>query len=475
MEHGDMLMLPSSVTQQRLYLLFRSNPDSHAYNVTVPLAIDGVLPVGQWRAAIDAIVSRHEALRTTLRLVDGRVFQCVAAGPRVTFETMEFEDESDPLLLDALRECRTRPFDLERGPLMRCLVATGPSRQKVVICIHHSVCDGISVSIILRELRQLLATPDADLPLPDLQFADYAAWEEAALDGPRMSAQVAEWVDALSGVANPHRLPLDGPRTPDSVVPAGHASFVIERERCEQVRQLAKSLRCSEFSVYMGLVQLWLHKTTGDRKVAVGVPVGNRPDSQLDNVVGCFANTFAIPFDADRTTTVAECVKAASRWLRKALAEQSVPFDQVVSGLRANSSLGHAAGERWSPVFQVSLTYHDTPLDLTPIVGRPVTALDLDGATAKFDLDIGVSWQDEELHGTVLYNGDLFTEATVRHRLDYLTELLTIMVDTPQMRIVDVPAVSAAERDVVLGFGGGVVGDGLGLGVVHGLFEGWVD
>ncbi|HEU0053345.1 MAG TPA: amino acid adenylation domain-containing protein, partial [Longimicrobium sp.] len=213
--------LAPSFAQQRLWFLEQLGGTGAAYNIPMRLRLRGDLDRGALVRALDRIVARHEALRTTFPTVDGEPVQRIAPVEESAFRLVEHDLRA---AADAENELRrltadeaSASFDLEHGPLVRGRLARMAADDHVLLLtMHHIVSDGWSLGVLHRELGALYAAfarGDAD-PLPPLpvQYADYAAWHRRRVEGEVLRAQADYWRDTLAGAPELLELPTDHPR-----------------------------------------------------------------------------------------------------------------------------------------------------------------------------------------------------------------------------------------------------------------------
>ena len=210
--------LPASHAQVRQWVLWQLSPSSSAYHVAGGLRMQGKLNREALRASLEAVVQRHEVLRT--RFVAGESGQVEQhIDPEMALEWQEAElnsIEAD----DAASALAARPFDLSYGPLLRAgLYCTGPDEHLFAVSMHHIVSDGWSIQVLLGELvahyrAAVLGEATALAPLP-IQYADYAAWQREWLDAGERERQLVYWRNMLdrkstrlnSSHSSPSRMP----------------------------------------------------------------------------------------------------------------------------------------------------------------------------------------------------------------------------------------------------------------------------
>ncbi|HEU0301618.1 MAG TPA: condensation domain-containing protein, partial [Longimicrobium sp.] len=307
--------LPLSFAQQRLWFLEEMGGLGSTYHIPSRLRLAGSLDREALRRALDRIVARHEALRTTFGRVDGTPVQRIAPAGQGGFPLVEHDlrggPDADEALHGLMVEEARAPFDLERGPLIRGrLVRLAADEHVLLLTMHHIVSDGWSMGVFVRELSALYGAFRAGRadPLPPLpvQYADYAAWQRQWIDGEVLEAQAAYWRDALAGAPGVITLPADRTR------PArhDHAGAALRVELDEALTGALKALgRRHGTTLFMTLLAGWaavLGRLSGQSDVVVGTPSANRGRQEIEGLIGFFVNTLALRMDLSGQPTVAE-------------------------------------------------------------------------------------------------------------------------------------------------------------------------
>src|SRR6266478_3264995 len=238
----DVFIFPASFAQQRLWFLDQVDPGSAVYNVPIAFRLDGALNVSALTQALQELVNRHEALRTTFGASEGVPVQIVTPAQTLALDTVDLrtvpEAERARETSRVARAAAARPFALDRPPLFRVTLATlGDRSYLLVINVHHIVCDGSSLGILLGELGQLYKAfapapaeaPGSASPLapPGLQYADYAVWQTEHFQGGQLAERLGFWREALGGELPVLALPADRPRPPVASYLGGQQIFPL--------------------------------------------------------------------------------------------------------------------------------------------------------------------------------------------------------------------------------------------------------
>jgi amino acid adenylation domain-containing protein len=436
--------LAPSFAQERLWVMDRLIPDSPVYNVFQALDLSGPLDETALERAFVEVTRQHETLRTRFAIVQGKPMQVVeplrprplpvvdlrALPPRVR------QEEADRLVWEEAR----RPFDLLRGPLLRFGLLRLGEASRLLLNLHHIICDGWSLDLLAREVGALYrGQPLAELPF---QYADYADWQRRwpaeLLDG-----QLAWWKERLAGLAT-LEIPTDFPRPPVQTFRGGLVLATLPPDLSVRLCKLARERHATLFMLLLAGWQALLHRIAGQEDVVVGAPVANRNWPEIEGLVGFFANNLVIRVDLSQEPRFVEALERVREAALSAFSRQDLPFERLVAELAPERDLSRA------PVFQVAFSFQEAlpPLDLGSGVRGQLLAAHT--GTSKFDLGLQV---DQEGEGWVLqaeYAADLFDAATVRRWLAHLRVLLEGIAASPEARISELPLLSRAERHHLL-------------------------
>jgi amino acid adenylation domain-containing protein len=381
-------LTPLSFAQRRLWFLDQLQPGSALYNVVAALRLEGELDVEALRRALDALVRRHESLRTTFT-VDG---QRIAAEGSVALHLGDW----DP---SRISTAAGTPFDLEAGPLLRAdLLRAGPGDHVLLLVMHHIITDGWSMAVIARELGELYA--GRDLPPLPLQYADFAHWQL----GRSVDSQVAWWRHRLEGLAAADVLPLDHPRPSQS---RGRGAAHRFRLPAEGLRAFAAGHEATLFMALLTVFSAILHRCGGVRDLPIGVPIANRTHAALEGLIGFFVNTLVMRVDLAGDPTLGELLARVKETALDAYAHQDAPFESVVEALQP------ARDRSRHPLFQTMCVLQNTPADEARPEGLTIRPEPLDTGTSKFDLTLAVEESPEALDAVFEYDTDLFEPATI--------------------------------------------------------------
>ncbi|HEU0051733.1 MAG TPA: amino acid adenylation domain-containing protein, partial [Longimicrobium sp.] len=326
--------LPLSFAQARLWFLERLHDLGGTYHIPTQVRLGGELDRGALRRALDEILARHEALRTTFVEVEGEPVQRIALVEESRFHLLEHDLGGHPDAAAELRRLAAEeadaPFDLEQGPLIRGrLVRLAEHDHVLLLTMHHIVSDGWSMEVLTRELGALYdafhrgeANPLPPLPV---QYADYAAWQRRWVDGDVLQAQAEYWKEALAGVPELLELPTDRPRPARQ----DHAGSTVAIDLGEELTAGLKALgQRHGTTLFMTLLAGWaavLGRLSGQHEVVVGTPSANRGRAEIEGLIGFFVNTLALRVDLSERPTVAGLLEQVKRRALGAQHHQDIP------------------------------------------------------------------------------------------------------------------------------------------------------
>jgi len=444
--------LPLSYAQERLWLLDQLAPNHPFYNMPVAVRINRPVDVEALRAAMNEIVRRHEALRTTFAVAGGGPVQRIA--PRLeldlpVIDLSRFDESRQQSEVDRYtKQKRDRPFDLSRGPLVRaCLLRLGEAEHVFLLVMHHIVSDGWSMGVLVGELTELYEASAAGRParLPELpvQYADYALWQRKWLSGEVLDGQLSYWKETLSGLPE-LELPTDRPRPAVQTFRGASETFRFSRQTAEALEKLSRREGVTLFVTLLAAFQTLLHRYTGQDDIAVGSGIANRGRAELEGLIGFFVNAVVMRGDLSGDPTFRELLARVHQVCLGAYAHQDLPFDKLVEELQPERR------SNYNPLSRVFLVLQNFPMPSVESSGVGFDELLTGAGTAKFDLTLFLRETEEGLLAALEYNTDLFERATVVRLLGHFERLVEGALADPDARLSELPLLTEPERRQVL-------------------------
>jgi amino acid adenylation domain-containing protein len=433
--------LPLSFAQERLWFLDRLGGGA-AYNMPAALHLTGNLDAQALQAAIDAIVLRHEILRT--RFVDsgGVPVQIVSPSLRIEMQQIDIfaQDESGRVAQAcavAEREAQV-PFVLAEGPLLRVkLLHLAPREHVLVLVLHHILADGWSIAIMTRELMMLYTEFAAGrvprlVPLP-LQYGDFACWQRSADAERTLAPNRAYWASQLAGAVPTLHLPVDHPRSAEPGLKGGAIRFTFDAALTTAVKAFARKTQVTLHATLLTAFATLLFRLSGQEDVTIGTPVGHRPRAELEPLIGLFLNVLPIRVNCRAQVCVGELCQEVQSTALEAFAHGELPFEQIVevSGVRRETA--HA------PLFQVMFVLQNAPKASLMLPGVDIAPLEFRAASAKYDLTLALDESDDVLTGALEYARDIFEAGTVEQLVAAYRAIVAAMTKDSGARIIDLP------------------------------------
>ena len=442
--------VPLSYSQQRMWFLWQMEPDSPAYNVGGMARLRGVLDVGRFEAALQALVMRHETLRTTFPSVDGVAYQKVAAqtGLRMDWQDFSALDEAtrqQRLQQLADHEAHT-PFNLETGPLLRaCVVKAGEREHYLVLTLHHIVTEGWAMDIFARELSALYeafiderASPLAPLAV---QYLDYSVWQRQWLESGERQRQLDYWTAQLGHEHPLLELPGDRPRPPVQSHRGELYRFDLSDDLAARVRAFNAERGLTLFMTMTATLAVLLYRYSGQTDLRIGAPVANRIRPESEGLIGAFLNTQVLRCQLNGQMNVAELFEQVRHTVIEGQSHQDLPFDHLVEALQPPRSAAY------NPLFQVMCNVQRWEFQQSrELAGMTVEYLANDARATKFDLNLEVTDLDHRLGCCLTYSTDLFDEPRIARMAEHWRNLLEALIADPQQRLSELPLLNATEQ-----------------------------
>ncbi|HET9478966.1 MAG TPA: condensation domain-containing protein, partial [Pyrinomonadaceae bacterium] len=447
-QHDD---IPLSFAQERLWFLDQLEPGGAAYNMPGAVWLEGDLNLVALERSFNEIIRRHDVLRTTFRAERGRPVQVIAPSMHLSLplkDLSQFPDsESEVLRLE--REESQRPFDLERGPLLRVtLLRLAAEKHLLLVTLHHIIADGWSVMLLVQELGALYAaySRGEQSPLAELEvsYADYAVWQRGWLKGERLERELAYWREELRGELPVLKLPLAQLRAPEARHRGGLETVRVSRELTQRLRELGRGAGATLFMTLLAAWKVLLSRLTGQRDVLVGTPVAGRDSRDLEGLIGFFVNTLALRTDLDGAPSFTEVLRRVREVCLGAYVHQEVPFERVVEELAPQRELSHG------PLFQVLFALQNAPLPQIDLPGLRMRVEDATSATTKFDLALEITEDADELACVWQYDSDVFDATTIQRMAAHYQTLLSGIVADPACSIHELRLLSNDEERAIL-------------------------
>jgi len=447
---------PLSYYQQGLWVLSQLMPGTSLYHVPKGMRLTGQLNVDALQQALNHLVARHEALRTSFATVDGVPVQVVRESLTLDLPIIDLshiprdEREAEARRVSAA-EAR-RQFDLSAGPLIRaCLLRLQAEEHILLITMHHIVTDGWSMGIFERELSALYeafvegqSSPLAELPV---QYPDYALWHRDWFKGEVYESQLAYWKKIFRTEPPVLELPADHPRPSiqaHRVFRGTKRGLALSKELTRKLKELCQKEESTLFMVLLAAYQTLLHRYTGEEDIVVGSPIAGRCLAETEQLIGLFINALALRVDLSGDPSFRELIARVKEVALGAYAHQDLPFEMLVKEVQPDRSLAH------NPLFQVMFVLQSESTSIKKVADLQVSHVQVENIAANFDLTLDVVERDGQLECLFESNAELFDEDRITRLLDHFHNLLEGIVADPGRRLSELPLLSESERRQLL-------------------------
>lgn len=429
---------PLSFSQQRLWFIDQHEAGSSQYNIPTALTLRGDLNKGALQQTLNALLERHEVLRTTYAEVGEAVVQVVNPAQIVRINEVDLSGIDKSVLAEEVegmvRSEANMAFDLRRDPMLRAnLLKLTPTEYVLLFTMHHIASDGWSVGVLTREFVALYEAfhQGRENPLTplDIQYVDFAHWQRETLRSDLLASQVSYWEKELAAAPSIHRLPLDRPRPAEQNFEGRIFRQHVDAALRAQLNELAREHGATLFMLLECAFALLLARWSHEDDIVIGTPIAGRTHSQLEPLIGLFINTLVFRHQLDGDQSFIQLLLEAKEKALNAYANQDVPFDMVVDRLQPKRSLSH------SPLFQVLFALQNNEQASLHLPELSIGALAGGQQTIKFDLELAISENEAGLWLNWTYACSLFDATTIERLSASFEVLLRSIVSAPSTAI----------------------------------------
>ncbi|GCF08361.1 amino acid adenylation domain-containing protein [Dictyobacter arantiisoli] len=430
-------LLPLSFAQQRLWFLDQLEPGNTAYTIPITVEFEGQLNLKAFKTALTQLIERHEGLRTTFQEREGQPYQVIALPENADITFIDLRTLAPERREEVARELCAQearlPFDLSRGPLLRCyLWHLSEQKHWLRLNMHHIVSDGWSMGILVREFASLYQAASfgesASLsPLP-IQYADYAHWQRTWLQGEVLKEQIRYWTNQLNQ-AHALQLPTDYPRPRTLSYQGAQHEIQLGAELTLALQQLGQQEGATLFMTLLTAFQALLYRLSGNEDIVVGTDSANRSHLETERLIGFFVNLLALRAHVNGKLPFHDLLQQVHETVLNAYMHQELPFEMIIEHLHIPRE-----GNR-TPLVNVLFVMQNIPLTSAELPGLAIHPIDNDTASVKFDLALFVTEEPSGLSCSVNYSPELFKDVTIKRMMSHYKTLLHDIVAHPESPI----------------------------------------
>ena len=440
---------PMSWAQQRLWFIDQLEGGSAAYHIALALRLRGELDRNALQKALDALMERHDALRTIFVDANGGPLQKIVVESHFILQWTDLTpqpiEQREAELERWAGKDLASPFDLSAGPLIRArLLRVSHDDHVLLIVVHHIVSDGWSNRVMIRELADSYdayrdGRRSSLSPLP-IQYTDYVSWQRQWLLGEEQQRQLEYWKKHLREAPELLDLPTDRPRPTVQSFRGANQALTLQLELVAELKDLSRRLNLTLAMTVYAAWAILLSKLSGQETVVVGIPVANRRRPELEGLIGLFVNTLAIHTRVDDRVTAEEFLHQVRGGMISALANQDAPFEMVVEIVNPPRSLSH------SPIFQAMFVLDVPPQGATQLSGVTLEQTAVPLRTAQFDLSLALHESADGISGFLNYATDLFDAVTIERWVGSFKSILEILAHDPHRKVSEISLLSRVEH-----------------------------
>ena len=417
--------IPLSWAQERLWFLHHLEGESGAYTIPFAVRLEGNLNVKALSGAIEAIVRRHEVLRTRFEIKDDKPVQVIDPNIAITLPVVDLQNVADPwkqVEQLAIQEAY-KPFALARDPMLRVKMWQVAQQEYVLLLvIHHIAADGWSIGVLIRELsahyRAISTASSVELPELSVQYADFTVWQRQWLTNQVLERQLSYWKQELAGAPPLLELPTDRPRPAIQTFRGGIEGFQIEASLTSALKQISQESKSTLFMTLLAAFVVLMSRYSGQKDLVIGSPIANRNRKEIEELIGFFVNILPLRFDLSRELTFADLLAQVRQVTQNAYDHQDLPFEILVEQLQPERKLNR------NPLVQVVFVLQNAPSSGWDLPGLRVEKMPWGLDAARFDIELNFWETQSGLEGYCCYSSDLFDGATIARMMQHFQNLL---------------------------------------------------
>lgn len=400
----EKIYYPLSPAQRRIFVLQQMDLKGTVYNIPSVSLMEGCIDIQHLTVVFHRLIRRHDALRTSFRLIDEHPVQVVHS--TVEFVLEEIGPKSPGGTINDIIAGFVRPFELDRAPLLRVgLLNLEEFEHLLIVDMHHIISDGTSIELLVTEFMELYM--GQELPELTIQYKDYAQWWNNEVERGNLKQQETYWLNQFEGEVPVLELPLDFKRPQLQSFEGNTERFFLEPDVTDGLNRLAAQANVTLFMVLTALVNVVFSKITGQHDIVLGTVVAGRHHPDLEKIIGMFVNTLPLRNAPLPHKTFREFLAEVKTQTLAAFENGAYPLEDLVE------QLGGPRDKRQNPLFEVVFTLNEARQPSLCMDSVKITPYPLESRRAKFDIAI-VAYTGESLAFEIEYRTKLFTGETIR-------------------------------------------------------------
>ena len=440
---NDSTDAPLSFAQQRLWFLNQIEGQNQVLNLPMVLALKGELDVEKLNGAFNQIIERHDILRTTYQWQDQQASQTInpVEEYQLSVEDLSQKADADAQAQQIAIEEATRQFDLSEGPIFSIrLLKIAEQVHHLLFTIHHISADAWTMDVLIDELTKLYVNEEASLATSNINYSDFAAWQQQNRDNEAAQQHLAYWTEQLADAPDLLALPYDRARPERQTFIGKVRSKALAQPLVDSLQSLSHQHKTTLFVTLLSAFQVQLQRLSGENDIVVGTDVSNRNHPQLSHLMGFFVNQLVLRNKVDSEQSFSAQLDSNREMVLQAMSHQDMPFEQLVDSLAGHRNVSY------SPLFQVKFLLNHSPLDALDLPGLDITQVVQEETRSQYDLTLSI---DHDKHkgytANVHYNIDLFDEVTIDDLLNDYLGLLEAAASEPNTQVAQLPCYTTSQ------------------------------
>nr|ABW84365.1 OciB [Planktothrix agardhii NIES-205] len=442
--------IPLSWAQERLWFVNQLEGESGAYTIDLTMRLLGNLNVKALEKAFQAIIQRHEPLRTQFKLKDNKPIQAIDSNVTFTLPVVNLQNlsHSEQQVKNLLLAAASEPFDLESGSILRVKLWQVKTEEYVLLlAIHHIAADGWSLGVLIDELsayyRSFSTGTKADLPTLPIQYADFALWQRQWLTNEVLERQLSYWKQQLKGIPLLHQLKGDRPRPAIQTFRGGTEKLQLDSKLTQQLKKLSQESGSTLFMTLLAGFAVLLSRYSGQTDLVIGSPIANRNRTEIEKLIGFFVNSLVLRFDLSQEPTFEDFLAQVKQTTQNAYDHQDLPFEMLVEELQIERHLDR------NPLIQIVFALQNAPSSPWDFPDVKIEDMQSGLDSVRVDLELYLWDVPEGLGGFCSYNKDLFDAETIARMMTHFKTLLAAIVENPQQPVALLPLLTPPEHQLL--------------------------
>ncbi|MBT7409881.1 MAG: amino acid adenylation domain-containing protein, partial [Methylococcales bacterium] len=442
-----------SYAQERLWFLDQLEPLNPIYNIPSAVRLTGELKVDLLKQAINCIIDRHEILKINFKTKKGKASIVKKVTEKFTItEANNSAKALDEAVDEAHRmalEFSLKAFDLSVDWLIRVhLIKLAKNDSVLLVNMHHSISDGWSVGIFIKEFSALYSAyvqgQDIELPELPVQYVDYSHWQRKWLKEVSLENQLNFWVKQLQSAEPFLKMPTDRPRPRIQTFRGRHDYFRLPAELVTDIKQLNKDQNVTLFMTLLTAWQILLSRYSGQEDVSVGVPIAGRSQLETQNLIGFFVNVLVMRCHVSKEQNFIQLLKRQKAKILDAYQHQDLPFEQLVEAISPERNTS------FTPLIQIGFALQNIEMECHELPDLSMEPFNSDVTISKYDMTLFISEDEQGMSAIVEYNTDLFDGSSIELLMSHYQKLLENLVKQPQQTISAQAVMSSGELSRIL-------------------------